>query len=277
MKLAKLFVAGATIALGGLGVGLSIVGISETRSVAGRLGRDMPIAIGRAETVVAASLQRAQWAVVFVQTTRDRLAEVQEMVDEFSRGKGRLTNLLDRLDVDVVERLTRAEEFVRSLQSGLQSASSMVLLLESLPFLTPRTARPMPTEGGSAQSLASDMAVINQTLQLIAEALADIRSQGAADPEQVDLLQKALSGVDEQIHEVQLSLEGLSGEFASLEQTFSRARQASAARIYRVALFAQVFFLCFAASQMSLAWRGIRSMGESAGFVRPRTAGATPA
>lgn len=262
MQLAKLFIAGATIAIGVLGTALSVVGIAETRSVAGRLERDLPIAIGRADTVVAASLQRAIWAVEFIQTTRHRLAEIQEMVDEFSYGEGRLTNLLDRLDVDVIERLTRAEEFVRSLQSGLQSASSMVVLLESLPFLAPRGAPPVPSGNSNTQSLASDMAVIDRTLQLIAEALADIRSEGAADPKQIALLQKALAGVDEQVQDVQRSLEEVSGEFASLEQTLSRAKRTSVQRIRRVALFAHTFFLCFAASQMRLAWRGIRAIGR---------------
>lgn len=271
MKLAKLVIAGATIAIGALGAALSVVGITETRSVASRLGQDLPIAIGRAEAVVDASLQRAKWAVLFIQTTRDRLAEIQEMVDEFSQGTGRLTTLLDRLDVDVIERLTRAEEFVRSLQSGLQSATSMVLLLESVPFLTPRGAPPVSTDSGNAQSLASDMAVINRTLQLIAEALADIRSEGAADPKQVALLQTALGGVDQQIQDVQLSLEDLSGEFASMEQTLSRARRTSARRIRRIAMFAQVFFVCFAASQIGLAWRGLRTIGESTGLVRRHT------
>ena len=242
MVLWKAVAAIIAVAAGGLGVTLSVIVIQETRFTAGQLERDLPSAIQRTEEVIASSVVRADSAVEFLQRTRDRLGGVTDTFDRISREdvKGGLI-LLEEFDSEIVERFRRAEEVVRSLQSGLQSAGSLMMLLDSLPFVASRTGQSPGADGNSAKSLAADMEKFNESLEAIARGLEQIRTEGRADRKQITRLQTALVGADGELGEVQSGMQNLRSNLQAIGDELSRVEESAPSQIQNTATYIVLF------------------------------------
>lgn len=261
MALLKTLAALVAVAAGGLGVGLSAIAIHETRFAVDRLDRELPPAVERTEAVVTSSVDRASTAIAFLERTRERLNGVTSTLDRFSRDdSGGALPLLEELDPEIVVRLERAEEAVRSLQSGLQSASSMMMVLDSLPFVSQRGRAAQTPKNDRAQHLAADVATFNDSLDLIARGLRQIRMEGRADPRQIARLQAALNGADDELREVQSGIEELRANLEEIGSELSLARRSAPERIRDLAEYVILFFVCFAVSQFWLLGAGLRAV-----------------
>lgn len=261
MTLLKSLAALVAVGTGGLGVALSAIAIYQTRFAVDRLDRELPPAVERTESVVTSSVERAGSAIEFLERTRERLNGITGTLDRFVRddSSGALP-LLEELDPEIVARLQRAEEAVRSLQSGLQSASSMMMVLDSLPFVSQRGRAVRTSKDDRAQHLAADVATFNDSLELIARGLRQIRTEGRADSRQIARLETALNGADNELGEVQSGVQELRANLEDIGTELRLARESAPEQIRNLAEYVVLFLVCFAVSQFWLLGTGLRAM-----------------
>ncbi len=254
MTLTRYF-AGTVVALvGAIGLALSGYAISKTWSTARALNQEIPQAVERLETVGELVHRRGEIAVEVVDATRSRLSSILEMVDDLSRDQGerQVASVLDRLDAEVFERLEHAEEFIRSLQTSLESAGRAVLLLDSIPFLSSQTSLSAEIDENNLKSLASSLTEISNGLSQMTRILSSIRTNRSVDPADVEELRTALEEVDAELRRVQSDLTEFSTETTALVDRLSSVKLRSKDWIQRSASVCTLFFICFGFSQLHL-------------------------
>lgn len=270
MKLFKRIAAGVIVIVGTAGVAFTVYAIANTWSTADRMAREVPEAFAELERAVASVHRRGEMAISLLQTTRDQLGSIVVMVDELSHNREDrpFTSVLDRLDTEILERLERAEEFVRSMQSTLESAGGALLLLESMPFLGARVSPSQATSQGDVKSLASNLTEVSKGLEQATRILSEIRTSGTVDPARVAQIQVVLNQVDAYLNRIQSDIEDLSGQANVLAIRLADIVNNSGRWIGKAAALCTLFFVCFGFSQLHLLIHACPRLG-----VRIRRAG----
>ena len=257
--------AGALIILvGAIGAVFSGYAIREIWLTAEQLRAVIPKAIGELETAGQSIHHQGEAAGNVLQTTRNRLNSILETVEALSENRTdrQVVTVLNRLDAEVVERLERAEEFVRSMQSSVESAGRAALLLESVPFLRPRVSSTTVGEESHLTTLASSLTQISEGLGQMKRILTEIRTSRNVDPANLVQFTDILQGVDEQLLRIQRDIDSFSTEINTLLVRLAEARSHSGYLIKRMAIFGSVFFVCFGISQLHLLVHGWRYLSS---------------
>lgn len=240
--------------LGVVGFIACVSGIFITWSTSRSLHEDAPYALDRMESIGRHVRDHGESAVVVVQTTRDRLSSILVTVEELSQNPANRTesNVIDRLDAEVVDRLERAQDFVRSLQAGLESAGRAMSMLESLPLVGLQSRRTPATGESSTTALSSNLSDISHDLDQLLEGLSTLESRRSLDPAEAQRIKTALREVDTQLERVQSDLSLFSDDAGALVDRLSAVSAHISRRITQVAVACTLFFVCFACTQVHL-------------------------
>jgi hypothetical protein len=240
--------------VGGVGFVMCVAAIVFTWSTARSLKHEVPHAIEQLETVGIHVRTHGDAAVQVVGTTRARLASILVTIEELSeRPEDRPeANVFDRLDAEVVDRLERAKDFVRSLQDGLDSAGRAMMMLESVPLIGLQSRRSPPAGESNTTKLSSNLSDISKNLDQLLEALSTLEARRSLEPADIQRLQSALREVDTQLERVQSDLSLFSSDAGALVDRLDAVKVRSGKTIQQVAIAGTLFLICFGCTQLHL-------------------------
>jgi hypothetical protein len=261
MKPMKRLVGFLLALVGGAGFVLCAVGIYFTWSTARSLRGEVPQAMERLESVGRHVQTHGEAAVHVVETTRARLGSILVTVEELSQNPEDRTDsvVFDRLDAEVVDRLERAKDFVRSLQDGLDSAGRALMMLESIPLVGLQSRRPAAGES-STSKLSTNLTDISHDLDQLLEGLSTLEARRSLEPAESQRLQTTLTELDGELARVAADLSQFSADAGAFSDEFAAVRSRAAKVIEQTAIACTVFLVCFGCSQLHLLIGACRMM-----------------
>ena len=255
-------VGGTTMAaVGVVGVALSVYLVGQIGWTAYRIANQTPAVVRQLERVVDSLQQRSLEASDVVQATRDRLQSVRDTVAGLpTEGRNAPSPaVLATVNVEIVASLERAEDFVRSMQTNLESARGALLLLESIPFLGASFSKPVDGTGQSnLKTLASGLAEISTALSQGAGLLAEIRLGRGIEPAQIARLQEALEQVDVQLLQIHAEIDRFSEAISDIDHRLDKAEAQIQQRVRLAAGMSIALLVCFGFGQLNLILQGLR-------------------
>lgn len=258
-RLLKMLTGAFAVLIGALGTIFGVGAVVGSWTLADRLSREVPASIADLEQVVDLVRQQGDASLTLIDTVRDRVRFVGETVEDLSGITERDPNaptLLEALDPDIEQRLEAAETFILALQDSLRSLNRALVLLDSVPFFPRRSPSERSADAPPLRSVADSLNEATALLDEASRTLNRIRLGQALSPRQRTQFQELLDEVDFTLGDVRNQIDTF---FASLNQASERLaviRSASSVWIDRAAGVATVFFVCFAASQLSLMLHG---------------------
>ncbi|HIF34413.1 MAG: hypothetical protein ABGX22_21170 [Pirellulaceae bacterium] len=254
-------IAGAVLVLGGiLGIGLcSFIG-AEIQSNAHQLRTEIPATIGQIEHVVQTVHRQGESAKVLLVRTRGHLADIEDTVEQLSddRRNSELASILREWNQEISRSLEHADEFVKAMESSLHSASSALLLVESIPLFRPQRDSTGQTDQGDLRNLADHLVSVSDMLAQVHTAITEIRTNRSVDNEQLQQLREVFALLDGELGLVQTEIGLFTGQTRRIVTRLSHTRQNSPRWIAHVALLSNAFLSCVALSQAVVVIQGCR-------------------
>jgi uncharacterized phage infection (PIP) family protein YhgE len=259
---------------GVVGVGLSVYCGIHTWLLADQLQRTTSEALVQVQSVVDTLHTQSETAVDLLGTTRERLDGIAVTLGDLSGRQvvqqQQARSLLQILDRDVISGLSRAEEFIRSMQANMSEASSALLLLDSIPFFAASMPTGVGRREGQLRSLAEGLAEISAMLDQLSQILSEIRAQSSISSSQLERLRSGLAQVDERMEHYEAEIRRFSDGVAGIQESLARFQERAPGQIQRTAVLVTVFFVCFGFSQISLLVNGSRLLAGRRNAVRER-------
>lgn len=255
------------VGIGAIGLVLSLYAGINTWSVANQIENATDETLNHMQAIVEPVHRQSEAAVTVVEASRERLDSIQTSVERLASAddpeQPEATSILETLDQHVIRRLDAAEEFIRTMQANMRNASNALILLDSLPFFSPRLASNIDQRESQLRSLATSLTEISDLLEQVTQTFVEVRSQSSIEPKQLELLQNTLTQVDSGLDELESEVHRFSEGIGRVQAILTDLRRNAPARIKRLAALATVFFVCFGCSQLSLLAHGYR-------LIRPR-------
>lgn len=255
---------GGVLVLGGvLGIGLCAYVGFEICGNAQQLQQEIPDTVYQIENVVGTVQRQGETAASLLSNTRDQMAVIQGNVEKLAEGmpSDEINSLLRQWDEEISQSLEQAEEFVQAIQSSLHSATSALLLAESIPFFRPQR-REGSREPGDLKNLAEHLAAIAEMLDQVKSALVEIRANRSVSPEQVKVLREVTQQLDAEFALVQKEVEQFTKRMARLEKRLNHTRENSPRWIKNASTLSVAFLVCLALSQGVVVIQGCRWLRE---------------
>jgi len=254
--------------IGITGTVLSVVIIWHVWRLADQWSREIPHALRHLESMMASIQEQGEASETLFANARERLETIDTTVAELSKQaeQGPSTGtILRNLDREIEQRLLLAEEFLVSMQAGLQNISNALLFLDSMPLISRRLSTPSQ-RGGPERQLADVAKTLNETALMLDEAteiVMRLRSGQALPPGQVEQLRTVLQRVDDGLAEIQTEVRLFSESLERTQEQVNRFEQILGARLQTAAAGSTVLLVCFAATQIHLAVQGLALLKPS--------------
>jgi chromosome segregation ATPase len=252
---------GAVLVLGGiLGIGLcSFVG-AEIHGNTKQLRTEIPDTIGQIEHVVRTVHRQGESAKFVLKTTRGHLADIEETVEQLSddRRNSELASILREWNQEISRSLEHADDFVKAMESSLHSASSALLLVESIPLFRPQRDSTSKSGQGDLKNLADHLKLISSMLSQVHMAITEIRTNRSVDKQQIRQLREVFVLLDSELGLVQNEIDLFTRQMQRIVQRLSHTRENSPRWIANVALLSNAFLSCVALSQAVVVIQGCR-------------------
>lgn len=252
--------AGAVLILGGvLGIGLCCYVGAEISGNARQLKREIPATMEQIELVIGTVEDQGETVTDVLATTRSQLKNIQRSVEQLSSDSpdGEITSLLEEWDEEISRSLAEAEEFVQAIQTSLHSATSALLLAESIPLFRPRRAN-QDGEPGNLRNLAEHLTTIASMLEQINETLVDIRFNRNISNDQVRNLREVIRRLDKEVALVHKETESFTRRMKRLGKRLQHTRENSPRWIMNASTLSAAFLTCLALSQGVVVIQGCR-------------------
>jgi len=252
---------GAILILGGvLGIGLCCYVGVEIRGNAKHLRREIPETVLQIENVIGTVQTQGKAASMVLSTTRTQLKNIQRNVEQLSSDApdAEITSLLHAWDEEISRSLVQAEEFVQAIQTSLHSATSALLLAESIPLFRPRRSAGAQDEPGDLQNLAEHLESIASMLEQVNRALVEIRSKRSVSIDQIRNLREVTRRLDGELALVQNEIELFTTRMKKLGKRLKHTRENSPRWIMNASTLSVAFLWCLALSQGVVVIQGCR-------------------
>lgn len=254
-------IAGAVLILGGvLGIGLCCYVGFEIRGNAKQLQREIPETVKQIENVIDTVENQGETASTVLSTTRSQLRSIQRNVEQLSSETpdAEITSLLQEWDEEISRSLEEAEEFVKAIQTSLHSATSALILFESIPLFRPRHPTDKEDKPGDLKNLATQLSSIADMLDQVNEALVDIRSNRNVSQDQVRNFREVTRRLDKEVSLVEKEIKLFTRRMERLGKRLKHTRQNSPRWIMNASALSAAFLTCLALSQGVVVIQGCR-------------------
>lgn len=246
--------------IGTAGLLLSIYAGAATWSIARQIDQATDETLSQLQAIVDPVHQQSEAAVTLVGATRERFGLILSSVETLSGteepARPDTSAILETLDQHVLRRLDTAEDFIRTMQENMRNASSALLILDAVPFLSPRLTSSVDARESQLRSLAIGLTDLSDLLEQVTQTFAEIRSQSSIDPDQLATLRSGLGQIDTSLVELESEVRRFSEGIGRVKTILVDLRRQTPRRINGAAILATVFFICFGCSQLSLITHG---------------------
>jgi DNA repair exonuclease SbcCD ATPase subunit len=251
----------ATVAVGAIGLIVSLVVIDKIWKGTRHLRRDVPEVLEQLEEIVHSVHQQGDATVGLLVAARRQTSSISDILEEVAKHSDQgitVASILKSLEQDIGHRLEDAEAFVTSMQASLRSMSSALLVLDSVPLFSQQLAPARSPQERRLVAVASGLTEAAHLLDQLIGIISRLRSDQTISPRQVAQARQTLRLVDRQLAEIQKEIQAFSERLKHTASQLTTLRRRIIPWTDRAATIATVLLVCFGCSQVSLLVHGWR-------------------